>query len=343
MFERVSPSVPMVKGIERGSGSGFLIRHVNRLYVVTNRHVIEGAEKGFSISFPLGDPRKPRLLTFEAGLTAAELVHRASDLAAINVNARRQLLEKNGVRPLRLALTEHAPETTDKVWVVGHPAVKGAGRGKGGNTYDPGMVANVAPMPELGKCIQISAVRPGISGGPVLNGKGRVVGVNAFTDAKGRNFAVHVDVLRSLLTERRFTVDEAEKARILAPRSTLSKEYEQVANGLQAGGFEPYDWCKQDGRRYSLLPKSGTDTFEIPVSTGKTYAVVIVAARTNKATVRVTIPGEEEPVRVAGDQKFDASSLTVTFVAESSSTHTVVITNPSKHRGIPVVLGLFEK
>ena len=69
----------------------------------------------------------------------------------------------------------------------------------------------------------------------------------------------------------------------------------------------------------------------------------IVAARTNKAAVRVTIPGEEEPTRVAGDQKYDAISLTVNFVAESSSTHTVVITNSSKCRGIPVVLGLFQK
>ncbi len=343
MFARASQSVPMVKAIDGGSGSGFLIRHARRLYVVTNRHVVAGADRGFSISFPLGDPENPRMFTFEVGPTAVELIHRGADLAAINVDTKRQLLKKHGVHPLKLAVTEHAPKITDKVWIIGHPAVKDAARGYGVNTYHPATIANIASMTEFGRCIQIGEVYPGNSGGPVLNGRGRVVGVVAFTDERGRNFAVHVDMLRSLLTERRFTVDQAEKARILTPRSTLPKEYEQVAKELLAEGFEPYDWCKRDGRRYFLLRKSGTEAFETPVSMGKTYAVLIVGAKIHKATVRVATEAEGELVRVAGDQKYDASSLTVKFVARSGNKYAVVITNPSKYRDILVVLGLFEK
>jgi S1-C subfamily serine protease len=47
-------------------------------------------------------------------------------------------------------------------------------------------------------------INPGNSGGPLFNSKGEVVGINSYgvTDATGLNFAVAVDEIRRLLTER---------------------------------------------------------------------------------------------------------------------------------------------
>ena len=50
MYLRVGPSVPMIVLPSTGSsGSGFLIKHINKFYIVTNRHVVAGAEDKLTI------------------------------------------------------------------------------------------------------------------------------------------------------------------------------------------------------------------------------------------------------------------------------------------------------
>lgn len=157
-------------------GSGFLFGPGR---IATNVHVIEGAET-VRVLGPAGDTL--------GTVRHAEAIDRRLDLA---------ILPSPGARSGGLTVETFFPEIGDPVWTYGSP------RGLTGTMSD-GIVSAIR---ERGgrTVLQISApISPGSSGGPVLDARGRVVGVTVSSVRGGQNlnFAVPARELARLAARR---------------------------------------------------------------------------------------------------------------------------------------------
>ena len=168
LFEDASPAVVEVgvtqgAGIlqRTGSGSGFLIDDSG--HIVTNSHVVRGAD---AITVRLSDGRS--VDATRLGSSPAD------DLALLQVDPS----EVSGIKPLKLADSSKL-KTGEMAVAIGSPfqnfnsvtvgVVSGTGRG-------PASILR-RPIPDM---IQTDApLNPGNSGGPLLNSRGEVIGVNS--------------------------------------------------------------------------------------------------------------------------------------------------------------------
>ena len=168
LFEDASPAVVEVDvtqgaGIlqRTGSGSGFLID--DNGHIVTNSHVVRGAD---AITVRLSDGRS--IDATRLGSSPAD------DLALLQVDPS----EVSGIKPLKLADSSKL-KTGEMAVAIGSPfqnfnsvtvgVVSGTGRG-------PSSILR-RPIPDM---IQTDApLNPGNSGGPLLNSRGEVIGVNS--------------------------------------------------------------------------------------------------------------------------------------------------------------------
>jgi len=173
---------------EQGAGSGVIIDPNG--YILTNNHVVEGAQK---ITVSLSDGR-----TFTASDTRRDP---NTDVAIIKVDA-------TGLPTAKLG---DSSKLRVGDWVV---AVGNALALEGGPTVTAGIVSylgrsimeeNNAVLYDL---IQTdAAINPGNSGGPLLNMSGEVVGINTAIAGEGQNigFAISINsalpVLQSLITK----------------------------------------------------------------------------------------------------------------------------------------------
>ena len=160
-----------------GYGSGFFVE-VNK--IATNFHVIEGAARG--IAKHVG---QETMYTIE-GFCA---VNEKRDLAVLQVSA-------SSVQPLTIADSD-AVEIGETIYVVGNP--KGYLEG----TFSEGIISGIR-LEETDKLLQLTApISPGSSGGPVLNNKGKVIGISVATIKGGQNlnFAIPSNFLKDLLAQ----------------------------------------------------------------------------------------------------------------------------------------------
>ena len=181
------PSVVKLQG-DSGQGSGFFINQKG--LILTNMHVVSGGDKEFIISGDNGIKDLGKVLYIDSQL----------DYALIQAES----LEKT--KPLPLCFANY-PRPGQKVVAIGSPL------GIAG-TVTQGIVSAVREpteqlqdlVPYYVTLIQTDApISNGNSGGPLVNSKGEVVGINTWslTGEKGRaqslNFAISiVDVLESL-------------------------------------------------------------------------------------------------------------------------------------------------
>ena len=172
-----------------GSGTGFLIDRDGT--IVTNAHVVGSADQ---VRVRFDDDASP---------VSARVVGTdpSSDLAVLKVDAS----AANGVTPLALAESDSV-EVGDAAIAIGFPL----GLDK---TATAGIVSGLEREIEapngfrIDKVIQTDApINPGNSGGPLLDAKGRVIGVNsqiASSGAGGGNigigFAVPSDTVREIV------------------------------------------------------------------------------------------------------------------------------------------------
>jgi serine protease Do len=172
-------------------GSGFVIDKDG--YILTNRHVIEGADQ-VSVSFPDGK-------RFEAKVVGQDA---RTDVALIKIEP-------------SAALTTLPLGDSDKLepgeWVmaVGNPF------GLGRNSVTVGVVSFVGrdlPLGNVrGTSVQMiqtdAAINPGNSGGPLLNTRGEVVGINTMIvtggsqASAGVGFSVPINVAKEILPQLR--------------------------------------------------------------------------------------------------------------------------------------------
>jgi S1-C subfamily serine protease len=170
------------------TGSGFVIDDEGR--ILTNAHVVDGAER---IDVLIGDAEEP----VEAELVGADA---SSDVALLDVEADADSLT---------ALPMGEPKSVqvgDPVVAIGNPF--GLDR-----TVTSGIVSALQREIQAPNGFSISnviqtdaAVNPGNSGGPLLDGQGRVIGINSQIatsggGSEGVGFAVPIDTAEEVVDQ----------------------------------------------------------------------------------------------------------------------------------------------
>ena len=132
-------------------GSGFFVRDG---VIASNLHVIEGAASGY------------------AKLVGQRTKHEVEGVTALDPERDLVLLKISGAHTSALTLgNSGAVHVGEPVYAVGNP------RGLEG-TFSQGIVSSVRTVGAY-RLLQMTApISPGSSGGPVLNGKGQVIGVS---------------------------------------------------------------------------------------------------------------------------------------------------------------------
>jgi serine protease Do len=210
LVERVSPSVvqivvsgysstedtdqgqmSVVIGKERTIGSGVIVDSEG--YIVTNAHVVKGAEKIEVIVPPLSVAEKApdmtqatREQTYDARIIG---VARQLDLAVLKIEA-----HKLSSLPIHKGVS---PRQGEMVFAFGSP--EGLR-----NTVTMGVVSAVARQPDPDSPLVYvqtdTPINPGNSGGPLVNADGELVGINTFILSRsggnqGLGFAIPAGVV----------------------------------------------------------------------------------------------------------------------------------------------------
>jgi len=165
-------------------------------HIVTNHHVIEGADRVF-VTLPNGKE-------YEAEIAEADPI---ADLAILKINA-------PGIKPAILGDSEDA-RPGEWVLAIGNPF--GAALGDPCPTITAGVLSarnrffrTMGEVPHLyeGMIQTDAAINPGNSGGALVNALGEVVGVNTFIFSEsggsiGIGFAIPINKVKRMLEEIR--------------------------------------------------------------------------------------------------------------------------------------------
>ena len=192
IYAQVSPGVVYVQSSgsgATGSGSGFVIDREGR--IVTNEHVVDRGTR-FSVRFGKEDDPIP-----------AKLIGKdpSTDLAVLKIDPAKI---KGGGKPLTIASSEGLRPGQATI-AIGSPF------GLSG-TVTTGIISALdreiqAPngFSIAGSVQTDAAINPGNSGGPLLDSKGRVIGVNSQIATGGSNansgvgFAVPADIVKDVV------------------------------------------------------------------------------------------------------------------------------------------------
>ena len=203
LYEKANPAVVRVETVihtpdrfgflfpHGGQGSGFLVDTEG--HILTNYHVVHDAST-VQVVLPNGETLDAKV----AGRSPAD------DVALLKVDAK----DVAGIEPLPLA-DSSAIETGQMAIAVGSPfgldnsvtvgVVSGVERSRPG----------VLRRPITGMIQTDASLNPGNSGGPLLNSRGEVIGINtsieantAFSniDPKGIGFAIPINTAKDLMT-----------------------------------------------------------------------------------------------------------------------------------------------
>jgi S1-C subfamily serine protease len=189
MYEQLNPGVVNIttfRGVGGGQGSGFIID--NQGHIVTNRHVIAGADIVTVVFYN----------TYEA---YAEVigVDADSDLAILRVDDMPE-----DVYPLNLGDSD-AVRVGEMVIAIGNPFGLGSSMTLGIVSAIGRSIASGATPFSIPQAIQTdAAINPGNSGGPLINLRGEIIGVNAQIATAGTpanvgvGFAIPSNVVRRI-------------------------------------------------------------------------------------------------------------------------------------------------
>jgi tetratricopeptide (TPR) repeat protein len=148
-------------------GSGFFVDKTGHL--ITNHHVLKGA---YSAEVRTYDGHEHPISIIVAEDEAADLIEVLVDISTTKVTY--------------VTVSDKLPSIAERIIVVGSPLGLD-------QTVSEGIVSSIRKMPAIGNFFQMSApISPGSSGSPVINMKGKVVGVASFQAVVGQNlnFAV---------------------------------------------------------------------------------------------------------------------------------------------------------
>ena len=174
---------------QRSLGSGFLISADG--YIVTNHHVVEGADS-IKVSFDGADGKE---VSYKADLVGSDQI---TDLAVLKIDAKNLPHLKFG--------DSEAMQVGEWVVAIGNPfgldhtvtagILSAKGRSIRSNPFDSFLQTD-------------ASINPGNSGGPLLNLKGEVIGINAAIIANGQGIGFAIpsnmakEVIETLRTDRK--------------------------------------------------------------------------------------------------------------------------------------------
>lgn len=186
---RTGGAIDGVNSATGGAGTGFVISSDG--VVVTNNHVIEGANGEIEVAFTDGTSEKATVLGRST----------ENDLAVLKVNA-------TGLPVAKLGSSDKL-QVGDEVIAIGNALAL-----EGGLSVTRGIIsAKDRTVPEetgstLYSVLQTdAAINPGNSGGPLVNSDGEVVGINTAiadpTQAQNVGFAISIDMAKSAIEDLR--------------------------------------------------------------------------------------------------------------------------------------------
>jgi S1-C subfamily serine protease len=171
---------------QEGQGSGFILDKAG--HVLTNFHVVEGANRGIEVK--LSNKR-----TYKANVVGTDKVH---DLALLQIDA-------PNLQPVILSNSSELA-VGEKVYAIGNPF------GLSG-TMTRGIISSIrsirtADGAPIEDAIQTdAAINPGNSGGPLLNSRGEVIGINTMIASNGAEqssgigFAIPINTAKAVLAD----------------------------------------------------------------------------------------------------------------------------------------------
>lgn len=189
-MERFFPRFRQRDEIEQGSGSGFVVSSDG--YILTNNHVVEGAEQ---VTVRLLDRRE-----FKAKVIGTDP---NTDVAVLKIDAK-------GLPPVALGNSEDA-RVGEWVLAIGNPLGEGLTF-----TVTSGIVSAkgraLQGLPGRGQgsiqdFIQTdAAINPGNSGGPLVSVRGEVIGINSAIASEtgfysGYGFAIPINLARTVMNQ----------------------------------------------------------------------------------------------------------------------------------------------
>jgi hypothetical protein len=172
--ERATPAIVTVR-TARSMGTGFIVR--NHGWIATNLHVVAGAK---AVTVVLKDGT-----SFE--VTEVVAVDEDRDLAILGIDA-------EDLPALALGDSDEV-HAGDPVVAIGHPLGLE-------DTVSAGLISAVRDVTDELTLLQFSApIAPGSSGGPLLDDRGRVIGIATLVHKHGQNlaFGVPVGYLKTLI------------------------------------------------------------------------------------------------------------------------------------------------
>src|SRR5580704_13075352 len=195
VYKRVLPSVVNITSTtlvfnffygtvpQQGQGSGFILDKAG--HVLTNYHVVEGANRGVEVQ--MSNKRR-----YAAKVIGTDKVH---DLALLQIDAP-NLQAVTQAESSELAVGQ-------KVYAIGNPF------GLSG-TMTRGIISSIRDIrgsegAPIGDAIQTdAAINPGNSGGPLLNSHGEVIGINTMIASNGADqssgigFAIPINTAKAV-------------------------------------------------------------------------------------------------------------------------------------------------
>ena len=195
--ERQQEQPPQAPEKTTGQGSGIIIR--SNGYILTNRHVVEDAEK---IEVRLKDGR-----TFTAKIRGVDA---PADVAVIKIDAQdltvAKLADSSKTRVGEFAIAIGAPFALDYSVTFGHVSAKDRS-----NILTPSDMEHPSAMMDQNFIQTDANINPGNSGGPLINIDGEVIGINTLIRGlhTGIGFAIPINLAREvaekLISEGKFT------------------------------------------------------------------------------------------------------------------------------------------
>jgi serine protease Do len=303
---------PQEEEVQRGVGSGFIISDDG--FVMTNAHVVEGADE---VTVTLTDRRE-----FKAKVLGAD---KRSDVALLKVDARNlpslRIGDSNKIRVGEWVIAIGSPFNLENTVTAGIISAKARDTGE----YLPLIQSDVA-------------VNPGNSGGPLINMRGEVIGINSQIATlsgayNGISFAVPIDEVMRVadqikktgkVTRGRLGVQISEVTRDVAESLGLGR-----ARGAEVAMVEPAGPAEKAGVKVGdiILKFNGKDiekSSDLPRQVGGTAvgsrATVTVWRRGQQLDLPVTIVelqdeqsagAKAQPKKKAPDQSTNALGLQV--------------------------------
>jgi S1-C subfamily serine protease len=171
---------------QEGQGSGFILDKAG--HVLTNYHVIEGANRGVKVMLSNKN-------SYDARVVGSDKAH---DIALLQIDA-------PNLQPVTLADSSEL-SVGQKVYAIGNPF------GLAG-TMTRGIISAIRPIKSadgapIADAIQTdAAINPGNSGGPLLNSHGEVIGINTMIASNGADqssgigFAIPINTAKAVLAD----------------------------------------------------------------------------------------------------------------------------------------------